>query len=69
MAKNAKIERTQKMFLAAMKRKFVADPTTPMMTPVEVEPCPMCSGNGYRNGAFCHACGGTGKRRVRHEVW
>jgi RecJ-like exonuclease len=68
MSKPAKIERTQKMFLAAMKRKFAADPTiptTPMMTSVEVEPCPMCDGKGYRKGAFCHTCGGTGKRKVR----
>ncbi len=69
----AKIERSQKAFLKAMKERFAEDPTPAMMKepapgfspePV-VEDCPMCNGRGYRKKAFCHTCGGTGLRKVR----
>ena len=63
---NPKIERTQKRFLEAMKKKFAADPTIPTtIHPVQMERCPMCNGNGKRKGAFCHECRGSGSRVVR----
>lgn len=66
VAKSAKIERTQKLFLTAMKKKFATDPTIPTtFSPVQMERCPICNGNGRRKGAFCHECGGSGKRVVR----
>nr|WP_321349763.1 hypothetical protein [uncultured Methanoregula sp.] len=74
MTRAAKIERTQKLFLKAMKEKFAADPDpnswskgpAPGFTPELVfETCPFCGGQGRRKGAFCHQCGGTGSRRVR----
>jgi len=69
---SAKIERTQKLFLKAMKEKFAQDPNpltarpAPGFAPEPVfEECPMCGGRGCRKRAFCHTCGGTGRRRVR----
>lgn len=72
MSRVAKIERMQKAFLKAMKEKFSEDPNAltagpaPGFTPEPVvEDCPMCAGRGYRKGAFCHTCGGTGLRKVK----
>jgi hypothetical protein len=71
---SSKIQRDQKLFLKAMKEKFAEDPaaTSIVFPPASgwapepvVEDCPMCAGRGYRKGAFCHTCGGTGLRKVR----
>jgi len=69
MSKSAKIERTQKLFLKAMKEKFAEDPTIPTTQPIQRVPiqskdCPFCKGYGYRKKGFCHHCGGSGKVRV-----
>jgi hypothetical protein len=72
VSKAAKIERTQKAFLKAMKEKFARDPNpltagpAPGFTPEPVyEDCPICGGRGYRKRAFCHTCAGTGRRKVK----
>ncbi len=76
MTKAAKIERTQKAFLKAMKEKFAEDPaavqTAENGLPADpagykVIDCPICRGKGYHGPtrAFCHSCGSTGKKKVR----
>ena len=74
----AKINRSQKAFLKAMKERFAEDPTgntRPESAPgISIEPevykvidCPICKGRRYHGPkrTFCHSCGGTGQKRVR----